>query len=71
MVNSITPQQFEPAFDIAKAMREGRLDTSQALERMVENGFSHSSATMYLNALMAMPVGKVYQKTIKDRKSVV
>lgn len=66
MVNSITPQQFEPAFDIAKAMREGRLDTSQALERMVENGFSHSSATMYLNALMAMPVGKVYQKTINN-----
>ncbi|VEF25184.1 Predicted restriction endonuclease [Shewanella baltica] len=65
-MTKITPQQYEPAFDIAKAMREGRLDTSQALELMVENGFSHSSATMYLNALIAMPVGKVYQKTINN-----
>lgn len=66
MVNSITPQQFEPAFDIAKAMREGRLDTSQALERIVENGFSHSSATMYLNALYwSTQTGHFYLRILK------
>lgn len=62
----ITPQQFEPAFDIAKAMREGRFNRNRAIELMVENGFSKNSAAMYLNALIAMPRGEVYQKTINN-----
>lgn len=62
----ITPQQYEPAFDIAKAMREGRFNRSQALERMVEDGFSKNSAVIYLNSLIAMPRGEVYQKTINN-----
>ncbi|WP_345886975.1 hypothetical protein [Shewanella algae] len=63
----ITPQQYEPAFDIAKAMREGRFNRSRAIELMVETGLGRTSASFYLSALLAMPTGETYKKTISNR----
>ncbi|MXR69951.1 hypothetical protein GNT65_14910 [Shewanella sp. JBTF-M18] len=62
MANSITPPQFEPAFDIVTAMREGRLNRSKAIELMAKTGFGLASAAFYLNALLIMPTGEVYKK---------
>lgn len=47
----ITPQQYEPAFDLAKAMRAGRIGRSQAIELIVKNGLSQNSVAMYLMEL--------------------
>ena len=62
----ITPQQYEPAFDIAKAMREGRFHRNRAIELMVETGFGRPSASFYLSALQIMPTGETYKKTISN-----
>ncbi len=63
---AITPQQYEPAFDIAKAMREGLFNRSRAIELMVETGLGRASASFYLSALLTMPTGETYKKTISN-----
>lgn len=62
----ITPQQYEPAFDIAKAMCEGRFHRNRAIDLMVETGFGRPSASFYLSALQIMPTGETYKKTISN-----
>jgi 5-methylcytosine-specific restriction protein A len=62
----ITPLQYEPAFDIAKAVIAGGFNRSRAIEVMADSGFGHASAAFYLNALLTMPSGDAYKKTISN-----
>ncbi|MFQ6372909.1 HNH endonuclease [Shewanella sp. YIC-542] len=62
----ITPAQYEPAFDLAAEIRTGRRKRLDAIEQLISLGFKESSASFYLSALHAMPLGEAYQRTISN-----
>ncbi|MBO2690496.1 HNH endonuclease [Shewanella algae] len=62
----ITPAQYEPAFDLAAEIRTERCKRLDAIEQLISLGFKESSASFYLSALHAMPLGEAYQRTISN-----
>ena len=64
MPNPITPQQYEPAFDIAKEMFRERISRKSAIEALAKTGINTTSAAFLLNALLAMRRGVVFKKTM-------
>ena len=62
---AITPEQYEPAFEIALRMKSGHTLKSDAVRMLSSNtGLKTSSSTFYLDALIAMFEGSIYKKTI-------
>lgn len=58
--------QYEPTFDVAKTTHLGHLNHSLVIELIVETDFCRTSAAFFLNALLTMPSGDAYKKTISN-----